>query len=481
MRVSEELKQMSYCYCNIPLSGNAVQLPPELPLPPIPRDTPRDDSSDDDMTSSRDLQERDEALGALGLSGGNAPLPKPKKKTKEEKKEKKERKSSEDLKKEVLQNLGLEDTENLLSPKEKKKPLRPPRSPKCKKELSEKDLKHRNEALISMGLSPKDTKLPKKVREVMTAQGTLSPLKAQPPPLPATPIPGAGPPPIPAREVQIPQSSSTPPPLPPSAPPPTLPPNASLTGASAPPPPPPITTLPRDPTLPPRDQTLPPRDSTLPPPLPSTLPPEDSPPPLPSTLPPGDSPPPLPTAPIPGTLPKSIEQNHVIIYETEEEIPVSSTSLNHAAFIRSDSFDGKMPEEVEFNVDISGESSSADTSRNSTMEDPNSKCDVTADKSVNQDVVPMPVDVAKEEASVSESKPEDNSGEGDNGPTEGDTGPTEGDGSCSSALRHQLSCHLLRFHFRLSSTRLVYLKMEDTNLQLAKLLATKWVDLIIIH
>ena len=171
----------------------------------------------------------------------------------------------------------------------------------------------------------------------------------------------------------------------------------------------------------------------------------------------------------------------MIIYETEEEIPVSSTSLNHAAFIRSDSFDGMMPEEVEFNVDISGESSSADTSRNSTMEDPNSKCDVTADKSVNQDVVPMPVDVAKEEASVSESKPEDNSGEGDNGPTEGDTGPTEGDGSCSSALRHQLSCHLLRFHFRLSSTRLVYLKMEDTNLQLAKLLATKWVDLIVIH
>ena len=197
----------------------------------------------------------------------------------------------------------------------------------------------------------------------------------------------------------------------------------------------------------------------------------------------------------------------MIIYETEEEIPVSSTSLNHAAFIRSDSFDGMMPEEVEFNVDISGESSSADTSRNSTMDDPNSKCDVTADKSVNQDVVP--VDVVKEEAPVSKSIPEDNSGEGDNdptegdngptegdngptegdngptegdtGPTEGDTGPTEGDGSCSSALRHQLSCHLLRFHFRLSSTRLVYLKMEDTNLQLAKLLATKRVDLIIIH
>ncbi|XP_063688628.1 E3 ubiquitin-protein ligase CBL-B-like isoform X2 [Bolinopsis microptera] len=398
------------------LTGNAVQLPPELPLPPIPRDTPRDDTSDDEMSSNRDLQERDEALGALGLSGGNAPLPKPKKKTKEEKKEKKEKKSSEELKKEVLQNLGLGDTENLLSPKEKKKPLRPPRSPKCKKELSEKDLKHRNEALISMGLSPKDTKLPKKVREVMTTQGTLSSLKPQPPPLPVTPIPGAGPPPIPAREVQIPQSSSTPPPLPPSAPPPTLPPNASLTGGTAPPPPPPITTLPRDPTLPPRD-------ATLPPPLPSTLPPEDSPPPLPSTLPPGDSPPPLPSAPIPGTLPKSIEQNHVIIYETEDEIPVSSTNLNHAAFIRSDSFDGMMPEEVEFNVDISGESSSADTSRTSTMEDPNSKGNVTADKPVNQDVVP----VAKEETLVSESVPGDNSGEGENGPTEGDIGRTEGD------------------------------------------------------
>ena len=60
----------------------------------------------------------------------------------------------------------------------------------------------------------------------------------------------------------------------------------------------------------------------------------------------------------------------MIIYETEEEIPVCS-SAHVEAFIRSDSLAILLPDlgELELDVDASAESSSADTSRNSTMED----------------------------------------------------------------------------------------------------------------
>ena len=238
--------------------------------------------------SEKDLRAKDDAMNQIGLSGMSVMLPKSK--TKKEKKQ------------EMKQCLKVND--QVTSPKGSKKPQKPAKSPKVKRtEMNPKEKKYREQMLAELGL-PSDTPFKKKGKEVPVAEphSTLRNVMSLPTSsTPSTSTPSDEPAVLLRRSVTN------------TGNPPTFSIQRSVSYSAQPPPLP--DTLP-----PPLPSTLPPPfPGNLPPPLPSTLPP-----PLQGTLPPPGTLPDPPSPNINSTIPKSIAEDHIIITETEDEIPVRS-------------------------------------------------------------------------------------------------------------------------------------------------------------